>query len=222
SSLAGVVIGVPEKLFFEDCSPGIAEGVEAALAELESHGARRISIELPAPSEVFAMFCEGHLATAAVYGMIRGEFPEWWGTLDAVVRDRLERHGATLPAHGYVCRLRAIEAWMREADTLLSEVDAIATPTVSVTPARVSEVVAADAYRQHNLAASRNAAVIALLGLPALSMPVALDASGMPVGLQLAARRGRDAELIALAWACERQLGTSTQRLGSAPVFSAH
>ena len=166
------------------------------------------------------MFQSGHISTAAVYGMIRGEFSEWWDTLDPNVRERLERHGANLPAHEYVRRLRTIEGWMRAADARLADVDAIALPTISVTPARVADLADADAYRIHNLAASRNSAVIALLGFAALSLPAALDAAGMPVGLQVAARHGCDTELLALALACERVLGTRAQRLGEPPLLA--
>ncbi len=197
--------------------PASPKGSQRALAEFERAGAALVPLELPEPAAVYDLFQSGHLSTAAVYGFIRSEFPEWWDTLDANVRERLERHGATLPAHVYVRRLRTIENWMREADARLSAVDAIALPTVSVTPARVAELGDADAYRTHNLAASRNSAVIALYGLAAISMPVALDAAGMPVGLQLAARHGHDAELLALALACERVLGTRAQRLGEPP-----
>ena len=218
-SLAGCRIGVAPRFFWEDCDPGIAEGTEAALREIEKRGAVLVPVGLPDPAAVHALFQEGHLSTAAVYGMIRSEFPAWWDDLDDNVKQRLETHGARLPAYEYVRRLRTIEQWMREADRLLSDVDAVALPTVSVTPARVADLAAPDAYRRHNLAASRNCAVIALLGLVALSLPVALDARGMPVGLQFAARHGRDLDLIRLAMTCEEVLGTARQRLGTPPLL---
>jgi aspartyl-tRNA(Asn)/glutamyl-tRNA(Gln) amidotransferase subunit A len=109
---------------------------------------------------------------------------------------------------------------MRDANTRITAIDAIAIPTVSVTPARVADVMEANTYHTQNLAASRNSAVIALLGVTALSLPVALDAAGMPVGLQLAGRHGEDASLIALAYASEQVLGTSRQRLGDPPHYS--
>ena len=37
------------------------------------------------------------------------------------------------------------------------------------------------------------------LGLPVVALPVGLDSNGMPVSVQLVARRGRDADLIAFA-----------------------
>ena len=206
---------MPQGLCWEDCSPGVAEAVEGALGELERKGVRLVSVDLPDLRATYDMFESGHLSVAAVYSMIRQEFPDWWDTLDVNVRDRLARHGAELPAHEYVQRLRRIESWMRAADGSLADLDAIALPTVSTTPAKVADLESADAYRKHNIAASRNCAIIALFGLSALSMPVGLDAAGMPVGLQLACRHGRDADLIRLAIACERALGTRAERLAN-------
>lgn len=217
--LDGTRIGVPRGLFWEDCSPGVAEAVEGALRELERKGVRLVSVDLPDLRAVYEMFQNGHLSVAAVYSMIHHEFADWWGTLDINVRDRLTRYGAELPAHEYVLRLRQIESWMRAADASLTDLDAIALPTVSTTPAKVADVQSPDAYRAHNMAASRNCAIIALFGLSALSMPVGLDGARMPVGLQLASRHGRDADLIRLAIACERAFGTRASRLDEPPLL---
>ena len=45
-------------------------------------------------------------------------------------------------------------------------------------------------------------------------MPAGLDPDGLPVGLMLSARAGRDDELIIAAGAIERVIGTCGQRLG--------
>ncbi len=46
---------------------------------------------------------------------------------------------------------------------------------------------------------SRYCRFVNMLGLPAMSLPVGFDDNGLPVGLQLIGRRGRDRDLIALA-----------------------
>jgi Asp-tRNA(Asn)/Glu-tRNA(Gln) amidotransferase A subunit family amidase len=58
-----------------------------------------------------------------------------------------------------------------------------------------------------------------LLGFPALTLPVALTAAGLPLGLQLAANDGDDDRLLALAACCEARLPFAP--LAAAPVPGA-
>jgi aspartyl-tRNA(Asn)/glutamyl-tRNA(Gln) amidotransferase subunit A len=51
------------------------------------------------------------------------------------------------------------------------------------------------------------------LGLPAISLPARPSAKGLPIGVQLAAAQGHDANLLAFARSCER----ATLRGGLAP-----
>ena len=65
---------------------------------------------------------------------------------------------------------------------------------------------------------TRNTQPINLLACCAITLPVALDERGLPVGLQLVARGGQDERLLAAAMACERTLGTARERLGPPPL----
>ena len=69
-----------------------------------------------------------------------------------------------------------------------------------------------------NLMAARNTTVVNLLTMCAVTMPVALDAAGMPVGLHIVCRQGDDGLSIAIARAFEKQLGTARERLGPPPL----
>ena len=100
-----------------------------------------------------------------------------------------------MPAAEYILRRRRVLAWMDAVDERLAGFDAFATPTISVTAPALEEVAEPDDYRRHNVAASRNAAILSLFDVCAVTLPVALDAAGVPVGLQLAARRGKRAGL---------------------------
>ena len=60
--LAGVGLGVVPRPFFEACSPGVTEGVQAALVELERAGVELIDLALPEAEPAFKLWCQGHLS----------------------------------------------------------------------------------------------------------------------------------------------------------------
>jgi aspartyl-tRNA(Asn)/glutamyl-tRNA(Gln) amidotransferase subunit A len=63
--------------------------------------------------------------------------------------------------------------------------------------------------------------VISLLDCCAITLPVGLDAARMPVGMQLAGRRGGERALMGIALAAERRLGRPIDRLGRPPMAAA-
>ena len=63
--------------------------------------------------------------------------------------------------------------------------------------------------------ALRNTGIVNYLGLCALTVPVALDKAGMPVGLQLIAQHGQEERLLSIGLALENTLGDGRSRLGS-------
>ena len=82
----------------------------------------------------------------------------------------------------------------------------------------MSDVSELDRYVEVNLAALAPTSPASLLGLCAVTLPIGLDETGMPVGLQLVAPAHRDEELLAVALAAERVLGTAPERLGTPPA----
>jgi aspartyl-tRNA(Asn)/glutamyl-tRNA(Gln) amidotransferase subunit A len=195
------------------------EGVQAALAELERAGARLVDLVLPEAEPAFELWREGHLSAPEAYATLTTRFADWLPTLDPNVRARIETFGAMTAAE-YIGRRRRVLAWMDAVDERLAGIDAFATPTIAVTAPALEEVAEPDDYRRHNVAASRNAAILSLFDVCAVTLPIALDGVGVPVGLQLAARRGRERDLMAFADAAERVLGTARQRLGRPPLLA--
>ncbi len=59
---------------------------------------------------------------------------------------------------------------------------------------------------------------ITATGCPALSLPAGFDAAGLPVGVQLVARQGRDVDLLRAAKALEEATGFAARR---PPVLDA-
>jgi aspartyl-tRNA(Asn)/glutamyl-tRNA(Gln) amidotransferase subunit A len=97
-------------------------------------------------------------------------------------------------------------------------VHAVVGPTIPITPPRIEDVREPSPYMKANLMAARNTTVVNLLTMCAVTMPVALDAAGMPVGLHIVCRQGDDGLSIAIARAFEKQLGTARERLGPPPL----
>ncbi|MBM3522478.1 MAG: amidase [Alphaproteobacteria bacterium] len=218
ADLAGLRIGVPRRPFFEACDPGIVEAADAALGELERGGARLVDIDLPETSACYELWLNGHLSAPEAYTTIQAEFTPWIESIDPNVWARISGLGQ-MPAAEYIRRRRLVQQWMASVNARARAVDVIALPTIPISPPRLADVIELDGYRRHNTAASRNAAVISLFDLCAVSLPIGLDALGMPVGLQFAAPRGDEPRLLAIALAAERKLGTARQRLGVPPLI---
>lgn len=215
--MAGLKLGVPQDFFWDDCSPGVAEGVRAALAELEAAGARLVPFALPGVVEAYEYIKIGGLAAAEAYSFVQAELPEVFETLDPNVANRMAEAGA-LPARDYIRRKAGIAALARGAQAALAEIEAVATPTIPIAPPTLDEVAQPEGYRRNNMLMLRNTSIGNLMGLCAMSLPVALCGAGMPVGLQLMAKGGGDARLVALSTAVEGVLGDAPARLGTAPL----
>ncbi|HET6519332.1 MAG TPA: amidase family protein, partial [Geminicoccaceae bacterium] len=215
-------LGVPERFFFDGCSPGVAEGVRAALDELAAAGARLVPFELPEAEAAFELWRNGHLSAPEAYTTLRTTaLSAWVDTLDPNVWTRMSTYGE-MSAAEYIERRRRVLGWMEGVNRrVAAEVDAFVAPTIPITAPTLDEVATLDGYRERNVAASRNAAVLSLFDLCAVTLPVALDAAGIPVGMQVATARGREARLLGMALAMERRLGTARERLGRPPLVPA-
>jgi aspartyl-tRNA(Asn)/glutamyl-tRNA(Gln) amidotransferase subunit A len=195
----------------------VAEGVKSVLDELAARGARIVPIDLPELDEAYAIFRKGGLAAAELSEFLAAELPEWFDTLDPNVRARTV-DGQSLSAVDYLNRVRIFSRAGASANERLREVDVLATPTVAITPPKLTEVADPEAYRRNNMLTLRNTSIGNLLDLCALTLPVALDRASMPVGLQLIACRGTDARLVATGLAVEAVLGNARQRIGMPPL----
>jgi Asp-tRNA(Asn)/Glu-tRNA(Gln) amidotransferase A subunit family amidase len=95
------------------------------------------------------------------------------------------------------------------AAALFEHADVLVLAGNMITPPPVSDVVEdLEEYVRVNVTTLRPTCPVNLLQLCAVSIPVGLDTTGMPVGLQLVARGGDDELLLGVAWAVERHLGT--------------
>lgn len=118
----------------------------------------------------------------------------------------MARNGRRYSAADNLAALDAIKSVARAFDTLFERFDVLLTPTAAAMPWPATEIYPGIIDGQP--VGPRGHAVFTpfanALGLPAISLPAGLSSKGLPIGYQLVAAQGRDADLLALARACER------------------
>ncbi len=178
--LTGLKIGVPEDF---GCEPGpdAARAFEAAAAVLGELGAeiRPVTIEDLAGARLACLLiieAEGALAYAHHLDDPKVVFA-------ADIRQQLE-YGRTMPAAKLAPAQRARALLRRHVERLFHEVDLLISPATPRAANSFDVAVPADTPSYMALAN--------LCGLPALSLPMGFDGSGLPLGLQVMAARFRD------------------------------
>lgn len=214
--LSSLRLGVPETFFWEDCSPGIAEAVQAAIDTLARQGAKIVTLDLPRCDEAYSIFRNGGVAASELAAFLRKQLPGHISQLDPNVAQRIAAADA-LPAWEYVDRRAALNSMAESAKAALAGIDALLTPTVAITPPTLASLEPEGAYAKANMLALRNTMIGNFMNLTGLTMPVGKDAAGMPVGLQLLAAPWTESRLLAIGQAVEKVLGTRHEILGQPP-----
>jgi aspartyl-tRNA(Asn)/glutamyl-tRNA(Gln) amidotransferase subunit A len=194
--LDGIRIGLPRNFFFEDVDSDIIRLVRAAAQIFALGGAELEEIDLPGAEE----------AVETATGIIRAEAfaihrqrlldrPEGFGE---DVRRRLLLGGSVTGAEYAEYRQRA-RTWRRTVEQTFERVDLILSPSTGTTAPPADSEMIETTQRLVRLTYGWS-----LAGLPALSIPCGFADGGMPVGLQLAAARFREATLLRAGAAYQR------------------
>ena len=178
-------VGVVEAAF-DETDPAVVQACREALDAWEAHGATLVELDLPWARRGLGKIYATELAASWTELIDPDD-----GRLLPTVRAGLQ-HGAALDAVSYVRALAALGQMREDALAAVrgAKVDAVAGPTSPMVAPPLADP-------DPTALAGRNTRVFNGLGWPALSLP--LNTSGLPVGLQLAAPPGRDAQLLALA-----------------------
>lgn len=204
-----LVFGRPDAHFFDDLEPEVARAIDAAQQRLVAAGARIVPVTLPPLADLDAAF-GAYLSAELVAHLGRERVTANLARMDPVVAARIAP-GLTLAADAFITLRRRFGQLARDARSAIEGVDAVLTPTCPRLAAPIGEYrdpEAAGAWSRQTLRFTRP---VNLFGLCGVSLPIEHLVGSLPIGLQLLARGGGDAELLAIAEAVEAVVGRLAQ-----------
>lgn len=197
-SLAGVRLGVPTTWFTDLCDAGVLAAWEAAVAALQDLGADVVPVDVPDAHRLhddvtIVLTCE--LAANQEGALAR------FAQFDIGTQVRIAR-GLVPSAVDYLRSLRrragAQRATVQAFD--VAGIDALVTPGIGATAARLSDVTVEIDGVRHPMQSivGRNTGLFDYLGLPAVMAPAGF-VDGLPVGVQIVGRPWADDTCLRLA-----------------------
>ena len=191
-----------------EASPEVAELTHKTAALLEQLGHRVTPIDNPVPTRFMDDFLLywSFLAFALVRGGRRAFGPSFQRSQLDNLTLGLERHAARR-LHRLPAALARLARVHRITSGLRSTYDVLLTPTLADVTPRIGHLDPTADYQQ---IIDRLVDWVAftplqnVTGEPAISLPLAQSASGLPVGMMFAAARGEDARLLELAYELEQ------------------
>jgi indoleacetamide hydrolase len=222
--LKGLRIGIPRIPFYADLDPELAEVIARALAQLREAGCILVEADMPNIGKLSAAagaisyyeqsrdldaylktagssLTTGDIAAQIASPDVRAIFEtEVLGAAAITVqayREAMEEHRPRLQA--------AYARHFREQN-----VAAIALPTTALPARPIGQDLEVELNGRHVPTFAtflRNTRVMTIAGIPGLSIPAGLTASGLPVGLELDAPAGTDRALLGIGKAVESILG---------------
>ena len=196
-SIHGIRVGVPDGWLAEGCSPGVAHGLDGALGALEGLGARISTVSFP-NAELAGTIA--WLITVVEFAAHHDVNLHRIGEFTPSAAARLAA-GALARGSDYLRALRARSLVQRDLDAVFEEVDVMvtaSTPTAAPDPATFFD----DGDRLWLDKVARNFLPFNVTGMPALVMPVGLDA-GLPTAVQIVAPPHADALCLQVGAALE-------------------
>jgi aspartyl-tRNA(Asn)/glutamyl-tRNA(Gln) amidotransferase subunit A len=205
--VAGLRVGLPKDHwgFGGDLDPRLEAAMDHACAVLRDGGAEIVEFDPPA----FEGFRAAGM-TIMLGEAFAGHRERLAARLEDYAPETAERFlvGAAVTAEDLARARRVAAALGRQFDGSFEGLDVVMTPTVVSAAPRLDQ--AGDVRANPN---RMPALPFNLTGHPALSLPVALDAEGLPLAVQLVARRWDEARLLRCAWRLERDSGWRDARL---------
>ena len=200
--LKGLRLGVPTGYLFDRLDAEVERVVAATIEALRAAGAVVSDVVIPHATDISAVYLHLVLGDAAEYhGRTLLTRPEDY---TANVRLRLEMARYVL-AEDYVRALRGKALIEHEVDRTLDGVDALVLPALAIPapPIGAATMPVKGGPESVRALMLRCSQPFNLSGHPAISLPCGKTHEGLPIGLQLAGRKGQTEELVQAALAVE-------------------
>ena len=193
AGVPGLRIGVARRFFFDALQPDVAGAMETSIERLRSMGAIVEDVTLPMDDKTMTRVFDPIVVS------------EIWSALGAAWRQRPD---AFSPAFASVFKnpppakdelrasRRALSEFQQSVERVFDRVPLVLMPTVPVTAPPIEGPI-------DGALILRNTWPFNAAGTPAISVPCGFDAAGLPIGLQLAARRQQDWALLKAARSLE-------------------
>jgi len=199
--IRGLRVGFPDNFYFERLDGEVESAVRGAIARAEALGAEVKPVVVP---DVAALNVVARVILLAEASAVMEPYLDKRDQFGADVLALLDQ-GCLLPAVDYVNAQRLRRRMQREFARLWSAVDCLFIPTTPNTAPAIGETTIRLGGREEDvrLATTRLVRGINALGLPALSMPCGLSASGLPISLQIVGPPFEEALILKIGAALE-------------------
>jgi aspartyl-tRNA(Asn)/glutamyl-tRNA(Gln) amidotransferase subunit A len=198
AALKGLRFGIAEGLPLDRLDDAVATAFAAAVKRLDGAGVRVSRETLPLFDDMNEVNARGGISPPEACAVHRDRLRRRAADIDPNVRARIER-GCAVSAADYVDMTRERSRLVRAMDARLAALDVLVMPTTSIVAPTIAEVADPKVFAARNAALLRNTAIINFFDLCAISLPLPVAATALPVGLMLVARNGRDKRLLRIA-----------------------
>ena len=202
-SPSGLRLGIPQGLPLGELDQTVSARFSAATEELGRSGVYLSDEPLALLDDMVRLNAKATIPVIEGYAIHRERLATRGADFDPNVRVRLEA-ARGISASDYIAIIRERSRLVRSMDARLADLDGLVLPTVPTVAPALAEVLAApEVFAARNRLALRNAAIVNVFDLCAISLPLPRQ-GGLPVGLMLVARNGQDRKLFRMAAAIER------------------
>ncbi|WP_413992367.1 amidase [Labrys okinawensis] len=203
AALQGLRIGVPRPYFFDDVDPEIGNAVDDLLLRCRDLGSELVA--LPAIDMAHVRTASLVIQLVEAFAWHKPRLKIHAALYGEDVRDGLLQ-GQFILAEHYVQALRFMEVKRLEIEHLFQNIDVIVAPTTPIVAPRLgARIVTAGIIEEPvGQALTRFTCLFNLTGNPCLSVPVARNSAGLPIGLQLIGPCFADRRLLTIGQALEQ------------------